>query len=122
MGQCYESEQLHKLEEAIKCYKRAANSNDAEAIAMHRLAKLHIELGQPEEAALYYRKDLKRMEAEKREGPNYRVEALMFLAQHYKAQKRFEEAEERETGKSLLREMRIAQSGFPSMDVEHFHP
>ncbi|OMO85780.1 Tetratricopeptide TPR-1 [Corchorus olitorius] len=92
MGQCYESEQLHMLEEAIKCYKRAANSNDAEAIAMHRLAKLHIELGQPEEAAFYYRKDLERMEAEEREGPNM-VEALMFLAQHYKAQKRFEEAE-----------------------------
>ena len=92
MAQCYESEQLHMLEEAIKCYKRAANCNDTEAIALHRLAKLHKELARPEEAAFYYRKDLERMETEEREGPNI-VEALMFLATHYKAQKRFEEAE-----------------------------
>lgn len=133
MAQCYESEQLHMLEEAIKCYKRAANCNDTEAIALHRLAILHRELDQPEEAAFYYKKDLERMEAEEREGPNI-VEALMFLATHCKTQKKFEEAEvyctrlldytgpERETAKSLLRGMRIAQSGFPSMDVEHFHP
>ena len=91
MAQCYESEQLHMLEEAIKCYKRAANCNDTEVIALHRLAELHRELGHPEEAAFYYKKDLERMEAEEREGPNI-VEALMFLSTHCKAQKRFEEA------------------------------
>lgn len=133
MAHCYESEQLHMIEDAIKCYKRAANYNDTEAIALHRLANLYKEIGHPEEAAFYYKKDLERMEAEEREGPNI-VEALMFLATHYKTQKRFEEAEvyctrlldytgpEREAAKSLLRGMRIAQSGFPSMDVEHFHP
>ncbi|KAJ7945924.1 anaphase-promoting complex subunit 8 [Quillaja saponaria] len=133
MAQCYETEQLRMLDEAIKCYKRAANCNDREAIALHQLAKLHCELGRSEEAAFYYRKDLERMEVEEREGPNM-VEALLFLATYYKALKSFEEAElyctrlldytgpEKETAKSLLRGMRSSQFGFPSMDVEHFSP
>ncbi|KAK3440681.1 anaphase-promoting complex subunit 8 isoform X1 [Eucalyptus grandis] len=133
MAKCYEKDQLHMLEEAIKCYRKAANSNDREAIALHQLAKLHRELGRLEEAAFYYKKDLERMEAEERDGPNM-VEALLFLATHCKDQKRFEEAEvyctrlldytgpEKETAKSLLRGMRIAQSGFPSMSAEHFPP
>ncbi|KAL6997235.1 anaphase-promoting complex component apc8 [Sarracenia purpurea var. burkii] len=96
-AQCYETEQLHMLDEAIKCYRRAANCNDREAIAVHQLAKLHSELGRLEEAAFYYKKDLERMEVEEREGPNM----------------------EKETAKSLLRGMRIARSGLPSMDAEH---
>lgn len=92
MAQCYETDQLHMLEEAIKCYRRAANCNDREAIALHQLAKLHNEFGRSEEAAFYYKKDLERMESEEREGPNM-VEALLFLATHCKSQKRFEEAE-----------------------------
>ncbi|KAF4347994.1 hypothetical protein F8388_011215 [Cannabis sativa] len=133
MAQCYETDQLHMLEEAIKCYKRAVNCNDREAIALRQLAKLHHELGRSEEAAFYYKKDLERMEDEEREGPNM-VEALLFLATHYRNVKRFEEAEvyctrlldytgpEKETAKSLLRGMRITQSSFPSTDVEHFPP
>lgn len=131
MAQCYETEQLLMLEEADKCYRRAVKCNDREAIAMHRLAKLQCELGRPDEAAYYYKKDLERMETEEREGTNM-VEALLYLARYYKDQKRFEEAEtyctrlldytgpEKETAKSLLRGMRAAQSSFPSMDVEHF--
>lgn len=92
MAQCYETDQLHMLEEAIKCYQRAVSCNDREAIALHQLAKLHHELGRSEEAAFYYKKDLERMEVEEREGPNM-VEALLFLATHYRNQKRFEEAE-----------------------------
>ncbi|KAI3997641.1 hypothetical protein MKX01_011058 [Papaver californicum] len=133
MAQCYETEQLHMLEEAIKCYERAANCNDREAIALHQLAKLHQELGRSEKAAFYYEKDLERMEAEERDGPNM-VEALLFLATHCRAEKKFREAEiyctrlldytgpEKETAKSLLRGMKIAQSGYPPMDVEHFPP
>lgn len=133
MAQCYETEQLHMLEESIKCYERAANCNDREAIALHQLAKLHSELGRAKEAAFFYKKDLERMEAEEREGPNM-VEALLFLATYCKAEKRFEEAEvyctrlldytgpEKETAKSLLRGLRAAQTGFPSMDIQHFPP
>ncbi|WJZ92171.1 hypothetical protein VitviT2T_011186 [Vitis vinifera] len=133
MGQCYETDQLQMLEDAIKCYKRAANCNDTEAIALHQIAKLSKDLKRSEEAAFYYKKDLERMEAEEREGPNL-VEALLFLATYYKSQKRFEEAEiyctrlldytgpEKETAKSLLRGMRKAQSGFSSIDIEHLPP
>ncbi|KAK9104736.1 hypothetical protein Scep_021580 [Stephania cephalantha] len=133
MAQCYETEQLHMLEDAIKCYKRAANCNDREAIALPRLAKLHSELGRLEEAAYYYKKDLERMEAEEREGPNI-LEALMFLATYCRSQKKFEEAEvyctrlldykgpEKEKAKSLLRGMRTSQSGLTSTETEHFPP
>lgn len=133
MAQCYETDQLRMIEEAIKCYKRAVGCNDSEAIALHQLAKLHNELGRNVEAAFYYKKDLDRMEAEEREGPNM-VEALLFLAKHCKNQNRFEEAEvyctrlldytgpEKETAKSILRGMRIARSALPSMDVENFPP
>ncbi|KAG9129456.1 hypothetical protein Leryth_013049 [Lithospermum erythrorhizon] len=127
MAQCYETEQLRMLEEAIKCYRRAANCNDREAIAIHQLAKLHNELGQTDEAAFYYKKDLEVMEDEEREGPNM-VEALLFLATYCKTKKRFEEAElyctrlldytgpEKETAKSLLRGIRNAK------DVDHLPP
>ncbi|CAO2818278.1 unnamed protein product [Amaranthus hypochondriacus] len=133
MAHCYESDHLRMYEEAIKCYKRAANCEDTEAIAINRLAKLHDQLGHLAEAAFYYKKDLDRMEADEREGPNL-VDALMFLAKYYRAQNRFEEAEiycnrlmdytgpEKETAKDLLRSMKRGQSGFPSMDVEHFSP
>ncbi|CAA7396820.1 unnamed protein product [Spirodela intermedia] len=133
MGQCYESVPLQMLEEAIKCYARAANCNDREGIALHQLAKLHSILGRSEQAAFYYKKDLERMEAEDRQGPNM-IEALLFLARHCKAEKRIEEAEmyctrlldytgpEKETAKSLLRGLKMAQSGFPSVEFEHFGP
>jgi len=53
MAQCYENDQIHMLDEAIKCYRRASNCNDGEAIDMHQLGKLHSELGHHEEAAFY---------------------------------------------------------------------
>ncbi|AET01800.2 putative acetyltransferase A, auxiliary subunit [Medicago truncatula] len=129
MARCYETDQLRMLDKAIKCYRRAANYNNSEAIALHQLAKLHSELGRPEEAAFYYKKELESMESEERDGPHM-VEGLLYLANYYKSIKRFEEAEvyctrlldytgpERETAKSLLRGMRSTQSSFP--DAEHF--
>ncbi|CAN6916891.1 unnamed protein product [Brassica oleracea var. botrytis] len=131
MAKCYQSEQLHMLEEAIKCYKRAVNCGDTEGIALNQLAKLHQKLGRNEEAAFYFEKDLERMDAEGLEGPNM-FEALVFLATHLKTNKKFDEAEvyctrlldysgpEKEKAKSLLRGIRMAQTGFPSMDMEHF--
>ncbi|XP_010515126.1 PREDICTED: anaphase-promoting complex subunit 8-like [Camelina sativa] len=131
MAKCYQTEQLYMLEEAIKCYKRAVNCTDTEGIALNQLAKLHQKLGRNEEAAFYFEKDLERMDAEGLEGPNM-FEALVFLATHFKNHKKFEEAEvyctrlldysgpEKEKAKSLLRGIRMAQTGFPSMDLEHF--
>ncbi|GAB2221163.1 hypothetical protein Droror1_Dr00012332 [Drosera rotundifolia] len=133
MAQCYECDQLQMLEEAIKCYKRAADCEDTEAIAINKLAKLHKELGRNAEAAFYYKKDLERMDAEEREGPNM-VAALSFLAKYCRSQKRYEEAEmyctrlldfsgpEKETAKNLLRSMKKSPASFPSMDAQHFPP
>ncbi|XP_078434923.1 anaphase-promoting complex subunit 8 [Wolffia australiana] len=130
MGQCYESVPLQMLEEAIKCYARAAKCNDREGIALHQLAKLHSVLGRSEQAAYYYKKDLERMEEEDRQGPNM-IEALLFLARHCKTEKKIEEAEmyctrlldytgpEKETAKSILRGLRMPQSGFPSVEFDH---
>ncbi|KAF6139014.1 hypothetical protein GIB67_010740 [Kingdonia uniflora] len=79
MAHCYEAVQLHMLLDAIMYYKRAANYNNKEAIALHQLAKLHQELSCDEEVAFYYKKDITKIENEEREGPNM-LEALLFLA------------------------------------------
>ncbi|XP_020589970.1 anaphase-promoting complex subunit 8 isoform X1 [Phalaenopsis equestris] len=125
MGQCYQSAPLEMLEDAIKCFTKAVNCNEREGIALHQLAKLHSNLGYTEKAAYFYKKDLEMMDAEDRQGPNM-IEALLFLTKYLKAEKRFEEAEvyctrlldysgpEKEMAMSLLRGLRIAQSGPPS--------
>ncbi|RAL39029.1 hypothetical protein DM860_011515 [Cuscuta australis] len=117
MAECYKTEKLNMLEEAIKSYKRAANLNDSKAIALDQLAKLYFQLGRSEEAAFYYKNHLERMESEEREGSNI-VEAILFLVRYYKDQRRFEEAKvhclrlldykgpERELAKTLLRGIR----------------
>lgn len=125
MAQCYQSAPLQMLEDAIKCYTKAVNCNEREGIALHQLAKLHSTLGYSEKAAYFYKKDLEIMDAEERQGTNM-IEALLFLTKYLKAEKRFEEAEvyctrlldysgpEKETAMSLLRGLRITQSGPPS--------
>ncbi|KAF3340392.1 anaphase-promoting complex subunit 8 [Carex littledalei] len=133
MAHCYESAPLGRIEEAIRCYKRSADCNDAEGIALHELARLYGELGQADQAAVYYKKDLDRMDAEERQGPNY-VEAMFFLAKYCKSVGRYDEAEhyatrlldstgpEKETAKSILRGLRASNSGFASMEIDHFAP
>ncbi len=92
MGQCYETEQLNMHDAAIRCYRRAVSNSDREGIALHKLAKLHESLGQADQAAYYYRKNLKRMEADQNEGQDF-VDALLFLANYCKNQGSLEEAE-----------------------------
>ncbi|KAG9452207.1 hypothetical protein H6P81_005111 [Aristolochia fimbriata] len=133
MAMCYRSEQLNMLEEAIKCYKRSANCNDREGIALYQLAKLNSELGHSDEAAFYYKKDLERLEIEERDGPNM-VEALQYLANYCKTQGNMDDAQmyfarllhfsgpEKETAKTILRGLKLTQTNIPSMDVEHFSP
>ncbi|CAM6083310.1 unnamed protein product [Calypogeia fissa] len=136
MGQCYENEQLQMHDAAIRCYKRAVSNNDREGIALHKLAKLHHQLGQMDQAATFYRKNLDRMEADQNEGQDI-VEALLFLATHCKNQHMLEAAEHyctrlldyggpaKEDAKALLREIRSVQqhaSTLPSMDLEQFTP
>lgn len=136
MGQCYENEQLQMNDSAIRCYRRAVSNNDREGIALHKLAKLHNQLGQTEQAAYYYKKNLERMETDQTEGSDI-VDALLFLAQHCRNQNLLTEAEQyctrlldyggpaKEDAKALLRDIRSVQqhsSTQPSMDFEQFTP
>jgi anaphase-promoting complex subunit 8 len=92
MGQCYENEQLQMHASAIRCYRRAVSNNDREGIALHKLAKLHNQLGQTDQAAHYYKKNLERMESDQTEGADI-VEALVFLAHYCRSQNMLAEAE-----------------------------
>jgi len=78
MGQCYESDQLGMTDAAVRCYTRAVRNNDREGIALHKLAKLHEQLGQRDKAAHYYRSNLKRIDGEQAMGMDA-VDALLFL-------------------------------------------
>eukprot|EP00250_Pteridium_aquilinum_P025082 c3012_g1_i1 orf=380-2110(+) len=136
MGQCYENENLGMHMAAIRCYRRAVSSNDREGIALHKLAKLHNHLGQTDQAAFYYKKNLERMENDQTEGTDI-VEALLFLGQHCRNQNLLVEAEQyctrlldyggraKEDAKALLRDIRSVQqhaSAQSSMDYEQFTP
>ncbi|MCO5606730.1 hypothetical protein L7F22_060920 [Adiantum nelumboides] len=136
MGQCYENENLQMHMAAIRCYRRAVNNNDREGIALHKLAKLHNFLGQIDQAAFYFKKNLERMETDQTEGSDI-VDALLFLAQHCRNQNRLIEAEQyctrlldyggrtKEDAKALLRDIRSVQqhaSAQASMDFEQFTP
>ncbi|XP_057857553.1 anaphase-promoting complex subunit 8 isoform X2 [Cryptomeria japonica] len=92
IGNCYDSEQLQMLDQAMKCYLRALRNNDNEGIAMHKLAKLHSQLGRHDEAASYYKMNLERMENEQNGGPEM-IEALLYLANYYKNRKDIEAAQ-----------------------------
>jgi len=52
------------LESAIKCFQKAEGNNDPDGVALHKLAKLYRRRGQNELAAEYYRKVLRRYDAD----------------------------------------------------------
>jgi len=82
MGQCYEC--LDKVEEAIKCYKRAHENGDREGIALNKLGKLFADVMQDnKEAAMHYQNNLALLDAEQVESQQT-MDALMFLARYYK--------------------------------------
>jgi anaphase-promoting complex subunit 8 len=62
MGNCYEK--MDKKEEAIKCHERAERFKDKEGIALHKLAKLYILIGDREKAAICFKENLKRKDIE----------------------------------------------------------
>ena len=114
MGNCYEK--MDRKEEAIKCHERAERFKDKEGIALHRLAKLYIQIGEMDKAAICFKENLKRKDQEEVESFET-TEALMFLAKYYKSQNRLEEAvnyarrlhdysgTEREEASALIREI-----------------
>ena len=49
MGGCYEK--MDRKEEAAKCHEKGERFKDKEGIALHKLAKLYIQMGEHEKAA-----------------------------------------------------------------------
>ena len=55
MAQCYEAEQLQQPIAAIRCYRRAVDSNEREGLALRALARLYDSLGQSHHAAYFFK-------------------------------------------------------------------
>ena len=95
-GACYTK--LGRLEDAIKCYKRAAALDETEARptdAHRELAESYKKLGDLDSAATYYRRWLE--SKEQLEGGEVQLDdadALLFLAQYTKARGDLEKSEE----------------------------
>ena len=118
MGQCYESDQLRMFTSAIRCYQRAVANDEREGIALSKLATLHREKNE-KAAAHYYLLNLKRLDEESSGSvdSNEKIDALEFLAQFYKKEGRYDEAEQacvrlldapgaaKHAAKALLREI-----------------
>ena len=117
MGQCYESDQLRMFTSAIRCYQRAVANNEREGLALSKLATLHREKNE-KAAAHYYLLNLKRLDEDSPQvESNEKIDALEFLAQFYKKEGRYDEAEQaavrlldapgaaKHAAKALLREL-----------------
>lgn len=128
IGQCYESGALGRTDAALRCYRRALANDDAEGIALARLAKLHDRLGQHDEAASYYERNLARMDAEGVVGAEL-SDTLGFLARRAKAFGDWDRATElfnrlldfggplKEAAKAALRDMQADGGGPLGEDV-----
>jgi len=119
MAACYE--EVGRVSDAIKCYERAESYSEGEPIALNALANLYRSLGNHDQAAHYYAKNLQQQDSEKREGPDT-IEALLYLAHYWKDKGKMAEAEEyclrlldfagkeKEEAKALLREICSTQA------------
>merc|ERR1719166_793214 len=103
MAQCFEF--MERKTEALKCYEKAHRCGDRERMALPRLARLHQELGEPQQAAMYYEQ---------------MVAALKFLMGFYQDEGRLSECEacanqlldtagpEKDEAKAVLRGLRMS--------------
>lgn len=117
-------EALGLRHEAVRAYSRADESEARDSLALARLASLHAELGNTEQAAYYNKRHLDRRD-EEQDDSQPTLEALLFLAQHCKSRARYTEAaaycsrlldypgREKEEAKALLREIHSLQSDEP---------
>ena len=87
MSNCYRK--LGKNQEAIRCSERAERFKDKEGIALHKLAKLYVSIGDQEKAAICFELNLKRKGNEESSETS---EALLYLAKYYKLQGKYNEA------------------------------
>ena len=79
MSNCYSK--MGKKAEARRCSERAERFKDKEGIALHKLAKLYVSIGDEEKAAICFKLNLKRKEGE---ASSEMSEALLYLARFCK--------------------------------------
>lgn len=89
MGGCYEK--MDRKDEAAKCHEKGERSKDKEGIALHKLAKLYIQIGEYEKAANCFSVNLRRKDMEEIESAET-TDALLYLAKYHKLVGRYEEA------------------------------
>lgn len=87
LSKCYKS--MSKTAEAMKCNERAERFKDKEGIALHKLAKLYVEIGDGEKAAICFQINLKRKEMETSVETS---EAMHYLARYFKQKGKYTEA------------------------------
>jgi len=129
MAHCYDF--MERKPEALKCYEKAHRCGDRERMALPRLARLHKDLGDREQAAAYY----KQMLPQSVQGGNWypkasgggltteAVEALKFLMVYFREEGKLVECQtcahqlldtagpERDEAKAVLQEVRAAPDG-----------
>lgn len=81
MAQCYDK--MGKQNEAIKCTERVERVKDKESIALHKLARLYVQIGEVQKAAICFEENLTRKDQENIESSET-IEAYLFLAKYYK--------------------------------------
>mmetsp|Transcript_30547 Transcript_30547/g.77136 ORF Transcript_30547/g.77136 Transcript_30547/m.77136 type:complete len:618 (-) Transcript_30547:118-1971(-) len=128
MAECYHS--MDRKAEALNCYEKAHRCGDRERVALPRLARLHVELGNRPQAAHSYEHLL----AQSNCGPSYPkvsggglstevVEALKFLMVFYREEGRLSDCEncasqlldtagaEKDEAKAMLQDLRVSAEG-----------
>jgi len=123
MAQCYDL--MDRKLEALKCYEKAHRCGDRERMALPRLARLHQDLGDRRQAALYYSQMLSPLH-QKPSGSGLStevVEALRFLMVFYREEGQLTECEacatqlldtsgsEKDEAKAMLRDLRSSAEG-----------
>ena len=87
LSNCYNK--MGKKAEAQRCSERAERIKDKEGIALHKLAKLYVSIGDNEKAAICFQLNLKRKQMEETSETS---EALLYLAKYFKSIGKYEEA------------------------------
>ncbi|ETO24863.1 anaphase promoting complex subunit 8 [Reticulomyxa filosa] len=127
LAQSYEK--AGRVEQAIKCYKRAEENEDQENLAVFRLGKLYANVGEEDLAARKYEEYIRRNDDIYGSEVSHSclissgmVEGLFFLAKYHLAGKNFKEAEyfanrilhqspqDKEMAKKILDEIRISRA------------
>jgi len=144
MAQCYDL--MDRKGEALRCYEKARRCGDRERVALPRLARLHLDLGDRAQAVSYYGQVLAQHSDEdcfrgarslgESSAPAEVIEAMRFLMGYYREEGRLADCAacaerllaatdggpEREEALSLLRELQGGSAAAPlGLSLMHYH-